>query len=329
MRLARRRHQRGGDLRHARQGPAQRQRGRQLEGFRPAGRRTPAQLRDPDRAVRGRAADGAVPLREDRPGRPAQLVFGVPADQVVLGAAEHVQDAGAGVGRPQLGQHRTGRLRRPVDPAVALPAWRPALPEHTGPAVVQRLRPEPARREPGHRQQHRPRRGVRHLGAVHRALRAAGRHRELRAGPDIARVHLGVRLQHGDTPAPGPVHDRPVQRGRPPVAHRSRVNDQARPGRPDIRRNRHGQHRRDDQIRVTAADPVPQHLIPERQLDRYLMAPVGQLGMHPLRHAVVAARHQQDPHQRSPPPPGPEDPPRTAVRPRRYAFLERSLPARP
>ena len=252
------------------------------------------------------------------------------ADQVVLGVAEHVQDAGAGVGRPQLGQHRGSRLGPPVDPAVGLPARRPGLPGHTGPAVVQRHRPEPARREPGHGQQYRPRRGVRHFGPVHRALRAA-RHRELRAGPDIARVHLRVRLQHGDTPPPGAAHDRPVQRGRPPVTHRPRMHDQAWPGRPDVRRNRRGQHRRDDKIRIKKPDALPQHLIPQRQLDGHLMPAVRQLRMHPLRHTVITAGNQQDPHQRSPsagrtgtsraPPSRPRRAPR-------YPSLKRTRPTR-
>ena len=115
---ARRRQQRCGDLRHAVQASAQRQRGGQLEGFRPAGRWAAAQLRDPDCSVDGRPADGAVPPGHDRPGRTAQVVFLVAADQVVLGVADHVQDAGAGVGRSQLGQHRAGGFGLPVDPAV-------------------------------------------------------------------------------------------------------------------------------------------------------------------------------------------------------------------
>jgi len=202
---ARRRHQRCGHLGNAGQRSAQcfaqRHRGRQLEGLRAARGRAVAQLRDPDRPVGGGAADRPVPPGHDRPGLSAQLVFLVPADQVVLGAAEHVQDAGAGVGRPQFRQHRGGGIGRPVDPAVGLPAQRTALPGHVRAAVVQRLRPVAAGAEPGHGLQHRRYRGVRDLGAIRRALRAV-RQRELGAGPDVTGVHLGVRLQDGDPPAP-------------------------------------------------------------------------------------------------------------------------------
>ncbi len=315
---ARRRHQRRGDVRQAGQGPGQRQRGRQLEGLRAARRRAAAQLRDPDRPVGGGPADRAVSPGHDRPWRPAQLVFGVPAEQVVLGAADDVQDAGTGVRRPQFREHRVGRIGPPVDPAVGLPARRTALPGDIRAAVIQRLRPVPAGREPGHGQQHRLHRGVRDLGTVDRALGAAG-HRELRAGPDVTGVHLGVGLQHGDPPPPGTAHDRPVQRGRPPVASRPRVNDKTGASRPDVRRNRRGQHRRDDQIRVPAADPLTYHLIAQRQLDGHLVPPVGKFGMHPLRHAVIAAGHKQDPHN-SPPPAKPVDPQRRrAAIPRRRA----------
>ena len=296
---ARRRGQRSRDFWHAIQASAQRQGGRQLEGPRAAGRRTPAQLRDPDRPVGGRPADRAVAAGQDRPRLAPQVIFRVPADQVVLGAADYVQHARAGVGRAQLGQHRGSGLGLPVDRPVGLPAGRTALSPHAGTAVVQRLRPVPAASKPGHRQEHRLERGVGDFGAVHGTLRAAG-HRELRAGPDVARVHLRVGLQHGNTPAPGTAHDRPVQRGRAAVTLGPGVNDKAGPRRPDVRRDRRSQHRRDDKVRVKAPDPFPHFLVPERQLDRHLVTAVGELGMRPLRHAVVGAGNKQDPHQRFP-----------------------------
>jgi hypothetical protein len=110
------------------------------------------------------------------------------------------------------------------------------------------------------------------------------------------------------------------------------MDDQARAGRPDVRGDRRGKHRRDDKIRVEKADPVPQRLIPERQLDRHLMAAVRQLGMHPLRHAVVAAGNQQDPHQRSPPLAEQKDPRAPSHRPHggpAVCLSIRNLPARP
>ncbi len=140
----------------------------------------------------------------------AQSVVFVAAEQEVLAVADDVEDAGAGVGRPQLGHHRGRGLGRPVDPAVLLPAQRTALPVHAGSAVVQRLGPVTAFLEPPYRQQHRLERGVRDFGAVQGALRAA-RHRELHARPDVSGVHLRVRLEHGHAPAPGTAHDRPVQ----------------------------------------------------------------------------------------------------------------------
>jgi hypothetical protein len=296
---ARRRRQRREDLGHAVQRFTERDRGGQLEGARAARGRAAAELRDPHRPVAGGAADGAVPAAQDRPGCSAQLVFGVPADQVVLRTADHVEHAGAGVGRPQLGQHRVGGVGRPVDPAVGLAAGRTGSPGDMGPGVVQRLGPIPAPGETRYRQQHRLRRGVRDLGPVRRALRAGG-HRELHAGPDVAGIHLGVRLQHRDSPALGTCHDRPVQRRRAAVTHRTRVDDEAGHGRPDVLGNRGGQHRRDDQVRVIPAQRVPHHLVAEGQLDRHLVPAVGEFGVHPLRHAVVGTGNKQDPHQRPP-----------------------------
>ena len=266
-----------------------------LKVFGPPGRRTPAQLRDPDRAIRGSPADRAVPPGQDGPGAAAQLIFGVPAEQVVLGVADLVQHAGAGVGRPQLGEYRFGGFGWPVDlPAGLATRWTQAA-DDVRSAIIQRLGPVPAAGEPGHRQQHRLDRGVRDLGPVGRAFRVAGQ-RELHGGPDVTGVHLRVRLQHGDAPARGAAHDRPVQRGRAAIAHRARVDDEARPGRPDVRGNRPGQHRGDDQVGVIAADPVPHHVVCQGQFDRYLVPAVGEFGMHALRHAVVGAGNKQDPH---------------------------------
>ncbi len=295
---ARRQRQRREDLGHAAQLCLQGESGRHLEGGRTARRRlngTTAQLRDPHRPVAGGPADRAVPAGQDRAGLAAQLVFGMPADQVIPGAADLIQHAGAGVGRAQLGQHPLGAIARPVDPAVGLPARRTPPSGDVGAAVVQRLGPAAAAGEPRHRQQHRRDRGVGDLGPVRVALGAAG-HREVHAGPDVAGVHLPVRLQDRDTPARGAVHDRPVQRRRAAVPPGSGVDDEARASRPDVRGNRRGQHRRDDQVRVVAADPVPHHLVPEGQLDRHLVAAVGEFGVHPLRHAVIGAGQEQDPH---------------------------------
>ena len=156
------------------------------------------------------------PAGQDRAGLTAQLILGMPADQVVLRAADLVQHAGAGVGRAQLGQHRLGGLGLRVDLAVGLPARRAPPSGDIGPAVVQRLGPVPAPGKPCHRQQHRVGRGVGDLGPVRGALRAAG-HGELHAGPDVTGVHLRVRLQDRAPPALGALHDRPVQRGRAAV----------------------------------------------------------------------------------------------------------------
>ena len=132
--------QRGGDhgyvVEFAAQRCTQRERGGQLEGLRAAGRLAAAQLRDPDRPVRGGPADRAVPPGQDRPGPAAQLVFGVPAVQVELGAADRVQDAGAGVGGAQPGQYRLGSFGRPVDRPVGLAAGRPEGPGDVRSAVI-------------------------------------------------------------------------------------------------------------------------------------------------------------------------------------------------
>jgi hypothetical protein len=97
---ARTRHQGRRDLGHACQRSAQRERGGQFASSAATGCRAGAQLRNPDRPVGGRPADRAVSLRDDGAGLPAQVIVFVAADEKVLGAADHVQDARAGVGRP-------------------------------------------------------------------------------------------------------------------------------------------------------------------------------------------------------------------------------------
>ena len=254
---------------------------------------------DRDRAIRGSPADRAVPPGHNGPGAAAQLVFGVPAEQVVLRVADLVQHAGAGVGRVQLGEHRFGGFGLPVDLPVGLATrWTQAAvtsvalsrTERAGADLVARRTWPTASTASA---------GVGDLGPVGRALRVAG-HRELHGGPDVAGVDLRVRLQHGDAPARGAAHDRPVQRGRAAVADGARVDDEARPGRPDVRGNRPGQHRGDDQVGVIAADPVPHHVVSQGQFDRYLVPAVGEFGMHALRHAVVGTGNKQDPHRRPP-----------------------------
>jgi hypothetical protein len=74
------------------------------------------------------------------------------------------------------------------------------------------------------------------------------------------------------------------------------MDDETGAGRPDVGGNRGGQHRRDDQVRVEAADRLPHHLVAERELDRHLVPAVGQLDVNALGQAVVGARYQQDPH---------------------------------
>ena len=74
------------------------------------------------------------------------------------------------------------------------------------------------------------------------------------------------------------------------------MDDETRPRRPDVSGNRRSQHRRDNQIGIEPADPVPHHLIPQREFDRHLVAAIGKLDVYPLGHAVVATRNEQDPH---------------------------------
>src|SRR5215469_9426978 len=58
----------------------------------------------------------------------------------------------------------------------------------------------------------------------------------------------------------------------------------------------------DDQIRTAATDRVPHRLIAKGELDRHLVTAVGQLDVHPLGHAVVGARKQQNTHPLPPVP---------------------------
>jgi hypothetical protein len=73
-------------------------RGRQLEGARAGG----LEVRDPDGAVDGRAADGAGALRDDVARAPAQRGLAVDAEEVELGAGDRVEDPGMALTGPDL-----------------------------------------------------------------------------------------------------------------------------------------------------------------------------------------------------------------------------------
>ncbi len=195
------------------------------------------QFGDPDRAVAGRAADGAAPGGEQRARRARQGVLGVAAVQEPRGAEQFVAHPGLRVGGAQPADDGFRRVA-PVDAAYVLAHRRPGTPGlPRGRKGVLRLRPVGAGREACDGRQDRLDRRVRDLVAVEVALAHLG-DGAVGRGPDVSGIHLVIGLQHRHAPTALPQVDRPVHRGGAAVADRARVHDQAGVGAPDLARER-------------------------------------------------------------------------------------------
>ena len=278
----------GAPTSHARQ--LQRARGRQLEAVRRL------QVRDPHRAVDGRAAHGAVPRSDDLARPPTQRVLAVDAEQMERLAADAVEHARVALGGADPAHDDVGLLRRPVDRALRLPDQRPRAPGDARIGVVERTRRDVAGGHVADRLHDGVDGRATHLVAVQAAL-ARLAHRERTARPDVAAVHLVRRLQHRDAPAIGADLDRPVERRRAAVADRARVHDQAAVAIGDRGGDDRLEHRADDQLGPVAGDGGL-HLEPGRDhRDGDLVALLAERDLRALAQAVVSGDEEQDAHQ--------------------------------
>lgn len=165
---------------------------------------------DPYGAIIGGARQSSILLADPGAGRTRQTVGGMAVEQVILA----VQHAWAAIRGTQFTQDRGGVVALPVNGPVGLGHGR--APDGVAGAVgcwfAQGF-------------QHRLHRRLGHLVAVQAGLgrRAQGK---AAAGPDRAGIHLGFRLQHGQPPAFGAVHDGPIQGGGAAIALRTGMDHQ-------------------------------------------------------------------------------------------------------
>ena len=82
------------------------------------------QVADPDGSVDRRAADRAVPLRDDLAGYAAQRVLAMDAEEMELDPPDRVDHAGVALSGADAADHRRRRVGAPVDRAVGLPDQR-------------------------------------------------------------------------------------------------------------------------------------------------------------------------------------------------------------
>ena len=184
------------------------------------------QVRDPDGAVDGGAADCAAALGDDRAGSAAQRSLGVRAEEVELHVADPVEHAGIALGGTDLAEDPGARIRGPLDRALRLAQHRKRAPGDVGVVVVERGRREARVVDAGDGLDERLDGAPAHLVAVEAAL-ADGARRELARAPDVTAVHLAGGLEHGHAPLAHAELDRPVERRRAAVPDRARVNDEA------------------------------------------------------------------------------------------------------
>lgn len=255
-------------------------------------------MRDPHRAVAGRAQDGAVALREHGAGgrgRGAQrgIAFRMRIEEAHVEAEHHVGDAGHAVGRADLAQHGRGVVGVPGDRAVRLLHERPraaaCLRES---AQRRRLLAAPDLRERGEQRTHG---GGRDLAAIQAALGGVA-HRERHARPHVARVELAVGLEHGDAPLALAVHHRPVERRGAAIADDARVYDEAAHTPPHGLRNAALEERRDDEIGLPQRDRFLRHAVGDVELDGDVVPRGNELAVTALREAVEGMAEQEDLH---------------------------------
>ena len=271
-------------------------RSRQLEGG-SVGRGRLLQLRDPDRAVRGGAADRAVALGDDLARTAAQRALGVGAEEVERGPPDFVQHPGMALGGADLAHDGLGAVRAPVDrPDVlrhqrARPAHRPWITGLDPPGPLEPLRDLVDRlddRLDGR---------TTNLVAVQAAL-AGTVDREGPRRPDVAGIDVARSLEDGDAPRARGELDRPIQRRRATVAHRTRVQDQAAMLGPDRLRDHLLEHRAHDQLGMVLGNGGLHGGGGVDDRDGHSVTELAQLDPRALAEAVVCRYEEEDPERR-------------------------------
>ena len=196
----------------------------------------------------------------------AQPALRVRVEQVHAGSAHLVLDARRAVRRADLAQHRRRSVGMPVDGAIPLAHQRPQAAARGRARRGERQR-RLAPRQAFERQPQRDDRRLRDFVAIEAALGRVA-HREFDARPDVAGVHVRVRLERGDAPRGFAVDDRPVERRRSAVADDPGMNDDAAMPAPDGIRDAPLQERRDDQLRAGERDGLLRHGVVDVELDR-------------------------------------------------------------
>ena len=258
------------------------------------------EMRDPDGAVHGRAADGAVPLGQDLSGCALLPILRMRSVEVERSAEQIIQHAGRAVGGRDLPHDGGGRVSAPVDGAVALTHRRPQTAANLGLVIGERFRLEAPRCKLGDSLQHAEHGRFGDLLAIQAALRGRGVvQRKLVGRPDGTGIHLGRSLQDCHSPRLLAVHDRPVERGRPAIALDSGMHDQTDESGPDRFGDRRLEHRGDDELgRVVGHRP--QHGVFARgQRHRHRVAALGKLDLEPLAEAVVRRGQEMNVHDNS------------------------------
>jgi hypothetical protein len=145
----------------------------------------PLEVGDPHRAVGRRAADGAVPLREDLARRPAERGLAMRPEEVEIEPFNRVEHTGVTLGSVDAADHGRRWIGLPVDRAVALADQRARPADHARVALVHRLGGVFAGGDRGHGVDDGLNRGAPYLVAVEAALaRLAGA--ECACGPNRA-----------------------------------------------------------------------------------------------------------------------------------------------
>ncbi len=252
----------------------------------------PPEVGDPYGAVGRGPADRSVPLCDELARRARQLLLAVDAEQVKLGAGHLVENPGVALGGADLADHGLGGVRPPVDRAHVLLHQRPRTADHPRGARV-RGRPHSAVEGPVDRLDQRVDRRAADLVPVDAAL-VRPAHRERPRGPHVTGVVVAVGLEHRRSPLACAQLDRPVERGGAPVAHRSRVHDEAAVLRPDRLRDHLLEHRADDQVRQVPGHGGLHRLLAIHHVHLHSVAAFCQGDVRTLAETVVRRDEEQD-----------------------------------
>ena len=207
-----------------------------------------------------------------------------------------VGDARRAVGGAELAQDEVGRVASPVDRAFGLAHQRSQraarigqVPRRSGLLIALDAREGSV---------HRCHRGLGDFVAVEAAL-AGFAHVELEARPDVARVHLGIRLQDRHAPAGRVLLHGPVERRGAAVADDARMHDEATHRAPHRLGDGALQERSDDHVGRPAPHGVVRHSVVDVEFERDLVPPVCEIDPESLSQAVEGMRQQQDAHRRA------------------------------